>query len=287
MTAGALPLLVETGWLGAHLGDADLRVYDCSVTLVPIAGGMRPESGRAAWATAHVPGSGYLDLIAELSDRSSALPFMMPSAAQCAGVFGRHGIGPGTRVVLYDAGGHMWATRIWWMLRALGFDKAAVLDGGLAKWRAEGRPTTDQPPAYPATRFEARPRPDLFVDKAHVREALGHPGVCLVNALSADEHAGRVSRTPRPGRIPGSGNVPAGSLLDPASGAYLPLDVLRAKFQAAGALGGGRVVTYCGGGIAATSAAFTLVRLGAPEVAVYDGSLVEWSGDQALPMETG
>jgi thiosulfate/3-mercaptopyruvate sulfurtransferase len=287
MTAAALPLLVDTGWLATHLGEADLRVYDCSVTLVPIAGGMRPESGRAAWAAAHVPGSGYLDLIADLSDRASALPFMMPPAAQCAEVFGRHGIGPGTRVVLYDAGGHMWATRVWWMLRALGFDAAAVLDGGLAKWRAEGRPLSDQPPRYPAAGFAPQPRPGLFVDKQHVQAALGSPGVCLVNALSADEHAGRVSRTPRPGRIPGSGNVPAGSLVDPATGAYLPLDVLRAKFQAAGALDRGRVVTYCGGGIAATSAAFTLIRLGASEVAVYDGSLVEWSSDHALPMETG
>lgn len=287
MSAAPLPLLVDTDWLAAHLGDADLRVYDCSVTLVPIAGGMRAESGRTAWAAAHVPGSGYLDLIGELSDRASALPFMMPPAAQCAAAFGRHGIGPGTRVVLYDAGGHMWATRIWWMLRALGFDSAAVLDGGLAKWRAEGRPLSDQPPHYPASGFEPQPRPGLFVDKRHVHAALGSPGVCLVNALSADEHAGRVSRTSRPGRIPGSGNVPAGLLLDPATGAYLPLDALRAKFQAAGALGSGRVVTYCGGGIAATSAAFTLVRLGAPEVAVYDGSLVEWSSDHALPMETG
>ncbi|MFO1409121.1 MAG: rhodanese-like domain-containing protein [Steroidobacteraceae bacterium] len=117
--------------------------------------------------------------------------------------------------------------------------------------------------------------------------AVANPRVCTVNALSADEHAGRASRTARPGRIPGSGNVPAGSLIDPATGVYLPLEVLRAKFRAAGALDGGRVVTYCGGGIAATSAAFTLLRLGAPEVAVYDGSLVEWSADPALPLETG
>jgi thiosulfate/3-mercaptopyruvate sulfurtransferase len=280
-------MLVDTGWLAAHLGDADLRIYDCSVTLVPIAGGMRPESGQAAWAGAHIPGSGYIDLIAELSDRGSALPFMMPPAAQCAAAFGRYGIGAQTRVVLYDAGGHMWATRVWWMLRALGCDAVAVLDGGLVKWRAEGRPLSTEPPRYPAGEFRPQPRPELFVDKRHVQDALGNPDVCLINALSADEHAGRVSRTARPGRIPGSGNVPAGSLIDPATGAYLPLEVLREKFRAAGALGGGRIVTYCGGGIAATSAAFTLARLGAPQVAVYDGSLVEWSGDHSLPLETG
>ncbi len=287
MSASPLPLLVDTNWLAARLGDSDLRVFDCSVTLVPISGGMRPQSGYAAWAAAHIPGSGYVDLIDDLADRASALPFMMPPAAQCAAALGRYGIGPGTRVVLYDSGGHMWATRIWWMLRVLGFDAAAVLDGGLAKWRAEGRPLSTEPSRYPATTFVPQLRPGLFVDKRHVQDTLGSAGVCLVNALSADEHAGRVSRTPRPGRIPGSGNVPAGSLVDPATGAYLPLAELREKFRAAGALDGCRVVTYCGGGIAATSAAFTLVRLGAPEVAVYDGSLVEWSGDPSLPMETG
>lgn len=287
MSEHSLPLLVDTAWLAAHLAEADLRIYDCSVTLVAVAGGMRPESGRASWAGAHIPGSGYVDLLADLSDRASALPIMMPPAAQCAEASGRYGIGPGSRVVLYDGGGHMWATRVWWMLRALGFDAAAVLDGGLAKWRAEGRPLASDPPRYPPASFEPHPRPGLFVDKTHVRDSLGSRGVCLINALSADEHAGRVSRTPRPGRIPGSGNVPAGSLVDPSTGAYLPLPLLREKFRTAGALDRDRVVTYCGGGIAATSAAFTLVRLGVPEVAVYDGSLVEWSGDHALPMETG
>ncbi|MCC7462409.1 MAG: sulfurtransferase [Gammaproteobacteria bacterium] len=287
MNTPAMPLLVDTGWLAANLEAADLRVYDCSVTLVPVAGGMRPESGRAAWAAAHIPGAGYLDLINDLSDHSSALPFMMPPAAQCAAAFGRQGIGPGARVVLYDAGGHMWATRIWWMLRALGFDSAAVLDGGLTKWRAEGRALSAETPHCPAASFTPHPRPGLFVDKGLVQEALGSSRVRLVNALSADEHAGRVSRTARPGRIPGSSNVPAGSLIDPDSGAYLPSPVLREKFRAAGALDGGHVVTYCGGGIAATSAAFTLVRLGVPGVSVYDGSLVEWSADDSLPMESG
>jgi thiosulfate/3-mercaptopyruvate sulfurtransferase len=287
MTNADLSPLVETDWLAAHFADPTLRVFDCSVTLVPVEGGVRPESGRAAWAAGHIPGSGFADLIADLSDRGSPLPFMMPPAAQFAEAMGRYGVGPGTRVVLYDGGGHMWATRVWWMLRAMGFDDAAVLNGGLTKWKTEGRPLSTAAAAYPAATFAPRPRPDLFVDKQHVRDALGTDGVCMLNALSADEHSGRSSRTARPGRIPGSGNVPAMALIDPATGAYLPLETLREKFRAAGALDGCRVVTYCGGGIAATSAAFTLVRLGAPRVAVYDGSMVEWSADHSLPMETG
>jgi thiosulfate/3-mercaptopyruvate sulfurtransferase len=281
-----MPMLVDTAWLAAHRDDTDLRILDCSITFVPIEGGVRLESGRAAWAAGHIPGSGYADLMQDLSDRDTKLPMMMPPPAQFAEAMSRYGVGPGTRVVLYDAGGHTWATRVWWMLRAMGFDAAAVLDGGLAKWRAEGRPLSTAPPRAGAAHFVPQPRAGVFVAKQAVQAALGSR-VRLINALSTDEHAGRVSRTPRPGRIPGSGNVPAASLVDPATGAYRPLEDLRERLRDAGALDAPEVIAYCGGGIAATSVAFTLLRLGAPHVAVYDGSLVDWSSDPALPMETG
>ncbi len=287
MHANAPAPLVETSLLAAQLGEPDLRIFDCSVKLVPVDGGVRPESGRAAWAAGHIPGSAFMDLITDLSEGGSPLPFMMPPAEQFADAMGRYGVGNGTRVVLYDSGGHMWATRVWWMLRAMGFDDAAVLDGGLTKWRSEGRPLSTDVARYPTARFTPHPRPELFVDKETVEESLGARGVRMLNALSADEHAGRTGRTVRPGRIPGSGNVPAMSLIDPATGTYLPLEILRKKFHDVGALDGCRIVTYCGGGIAATSVAFTLMRLRAPQVAVYDGSLVEWSADSSLPMEIG
>ena len=287
MNAATLPMLVDTDWLAANLAASDLRVLDCSVTLVPVEGGVRLESGRNAWAAAHIPGAGFADLLHALSDRDTTLPMMMPPTAQFAVEMGALGVGPGTRVVLYDAGNHTWATRVWWMLRAMGFDSVAVLDGGLTKWKAEGRPLSAELPAHPTAAFVAQPRPEAFVDRESVRGALGSAQVRMINALSADEHAGRVSRTPRPGRIPGSGNVPAGSLVDPATGRYRPIEELRALLQAAGALDAPRVIAYCGGGIAATSVAFTLARLGATDIAVYDGSLVDWSSDPLLPMETG
>lgn len=280
-------LLVSTAWLEENLDDPDLRVFDCSVTLVPAGAGVRPESGRAAWEQEHIPGSGFADLLDDLSDKSQPLPIMMPSAAQFAAVVGRYGVGPTSVVVLYDSGPHTWATRVWWMLRAMGFDNAAVLDGGLKKWKAEGRPLSSAPCRYPPAKFAGFPRKGILVGKDQVLKVYDQPQVRLINALSADEHTGRLSRTARPGRIPGSGNVPAGSLLDPSAGVFLPLAQLREKFQAQGALDGRGVITYCGGGIAATSAAFTLVRLGVPDVAVYDGSLTEWSRDESLPMETG
>lgn len=279
--------LIETAELQNQLGDPALRILDCTVYLKPDdSGGVRPVSGREDWARAHIPGSGYADLLGELSDRDSPLPVMMPPAEQFAGAMSRHGVGEGTRVVLYDAGTGMWAARVWWMLRAFGFDTAAVLNGGWTRWTAEGRPTTDAPPQHGPARFIARPRPQLIARKQDVIDALSGKGARLVNALSADEFAGRVTRVARPGRIPGSVNVPASALIDPGTNTLRPPAVLRDAFQQAGALDRGPVITYCGGGIAAASDAFVLALLGFEDVSLYDGSLVEWTQDPALPMES-
>ena len=279
--------LVDTAWLAAHLQDADLRILDCTTRLVPFEGRVRPEAARDAWAEGHIPGSAYVDLANELSDRQSPLPLMMPPAAQFAAAMGALGVDHQSRVVLYDASNHAWATRVWWMLRAVGFDRAAVLDGGLARWKAEGRPLSTEPPRHPPARFVTLMRPGVFVDRRSVQAALGRNDTRLVNALGPDEHAGRSSRAARPGRIPGSVNVPAASLVEPPPGGFRPLEQLREPFDAVGALAAPRVIVYCGGGISATADAFTLVRLGAKDVAVYDGSLAEWSADPSLPLDTG
>jgi thiosulfate/3-mercaptopyruvate sulfurtransferase len=281
-----IPKLVETGWLAARLADPDIRVFDCSVKLEQTPQGVKLTSGREDWTRAHVPGSGFLDLLVDLSDRTSPFNAMLPPAEQFAEALGRAGVGPGSRVVLYDRGGNMWAARIWWMLRCFGFDAAGVLDGGWGKWTAEGRPVSDAPPAYAPARFEARPRAGLMADKAEALAALGKDEVVLVNALSPEVHSGKAAPYGRAGRIPGSVNVPAMSLLDPASGAYRPLQSLREAFDAVGALSGKKVIAYCGGGIAASSDALALTLLGAEDVAVYDGSLSEWIADPASPMET-
>ncbi len=280
--------LVDTGWLQDHLDDRDLRVLDCTVFLRPVEGGVRPESGRAEWEQAHIPGAGFADLLADLSDRNTRLPVMMPPAEQFAEAMGRYGVGDEHRVVLYDAGMNMWAARLWWMLRAFGFEQAAVLSGGWKKWTAEGRPVASGPATpHPPARFTARPQAGRIVGKHDVHAAIGDAGTRLVNALSPEEHAGKVARVARPGHIPGSVNVPAGSLVDPATHAYVGAEQLRGRFEEAGVLGCERVITYCGGGIAACSDALALTLLGVENVAVYDGSMVEWAGDPAMPMETG
>lgn len=170
------PFLVESDWLAAHLGDPDLRALDCTALSEH-----HPDpsqfylwsSGREHWAAGHIPGAAYADLLHDLSARDSSLWFTMPSAEQFAKVMSGYGVGEGTRVVLYDSIRHMWTARVWWILRAFGFDTAAVLNGGWRKWSKEGRPVSTDPPAYPRGRFVSHPRPELMADKATVRAAIG------------------------------------------------------------------------------------------------------------------
>ena len=285
--------IVETDWLANHLEDPTLRIFDCTVHLrydeAPPGEPYKVESGREDYARGHVPGANFLDLQGELSDNASPLHFTLPSAPHFAAAMSRHGVGDGTRVVLYSTSTPQWATRIWWMLRAFGFDDAAVLNGGFHKWRAEGRPISTAPGRQHAPqRFQARPRPSLFTDKHEVLSALSKNQICLLNALPPELHRGENARYGRPGRIPGSVNVPTARLIDPAS------QVFRAAEEVSGIFGevgltdrDARVIAYCGGGIAATLDAFLLHQLGFTNVGVYDDSMGQWAKDPELPMETG
>lgn len=281
--------LVETDWLQIHLADPDLRIFDCTTYLLPDPKAVyRIESGRADWEKGHIPGAGFIDLQGELSDQTTKLRFMMPPADQFAAAMSRLGVGQGVRVILYSAGSIQWATRVWWMLRAMGFDNAAVLNGGWEKWQAEGRPVSTEPPRYPPANFVAKPRPGLFADKDKVMAAIEDGGSCVLNALAAEQHTGAGGRHyGRPGRIAGSVNVPARALVDPETNAYLSPAALRALFEDAGITPDREVVAYCGGGIAASNDAFVLTLLGYDKVSLYDASLSEWARDENLPMETG
>jgi len=280
--------LVDAEWLQSQLDAADLRVFDCTTNLIP-----HPEivytveSGRAEYDRGHIPGAGFIDLQGELSDKASDLRFTLPPQAQFEAVMSAKGVEAGTRVVLYSQTTPQWATRVWWMLRSFGFDDAMVLDGGLSKWRAEGRPLSTKPAAYPPARFVAQPRLHLIAGKDDVQAALGDESCLVLNALSAEQHRGGGRHYGRPGRIAGSGCVPAAEMLDGVNGPYLPMTEIEARMREAGALDAPRVITYCGGGIAASSTAFLLTMLGQENVQLYDGSLSEWVRDPALPMETG
>lgn len=281
--------LVSTDWLGANLEDPELRVFDCSVHLAPLpdGSGQQAKSARGDYEAGHIPGSAFIDLQEDLSDAASPLRFVVPDADRFAAAMSRLGVGPGVRVVLYDRSRNQWAARVWWMLRGFGFDAAAVLDGGWAKWTAEGRSVSTAPAQFVEAQFETRPRPEMFADKAAVRAGIGDPETHLLNALTREQHAGQGGvHYGRAGRIPGSAVVPARDLIDPETQSYKPAAELRRLFAAAGVLDGKRVIVYCGGGIAASSDALVLSALGVEDVAVYTNSLQEWAPDQTCPMET-
>ena len=274
------------------LGDPSLRLFDCTtITVPPPPGSDVPYiavPAREAFEAAHIPGADFLDIQNEFSDQTTKLRFMMAPVPQMEAAFGRHGVGPGARVVLYSSGSMMMSTRFWWMLRALGFD-AAVLDGGFDKWRAEGRPTeSGAVKGYPPASFRAVPRKGMFVDRAAVLGELHRPGTVIVNALNDDLHKGAgPSRYGRPGRIPGSVQVSAATLVDPATKGFTTLADAREKLAAKGVSRDKRIICYCGGGISATIDLFLLHQLGFDDISLYDGSMGEWARDASLPIETG
>ena len=281
--------LIDTAVLEGQLGDPNLCVFDCTTILIP-----DPKTtyqavpARADFEKGHIPGAQFIDLQADLSDKDHRLRFMLPAAEDFAAAMSRFGVGEGTRIVLYSTTTPQWATRVWWLLRVFGFDKAAVLDGGWQKWSREDRPVeTGAARPRPPGHFIVREQRPLMVGKEEVQQAIGDGAVCTLNALAPEQHAGTGGNTyGRPGRIKGSVNLPAAHLIDPATSAFLPAAELRRRFEGVGAFGR-EVITYCGGGIAASADAFALVMLGHPDVKLYDASMSEWATDPTLPMETG
>jgi thiosulfate/3-mercaptopyruvate sulfurtransferase len=281
--------LVTTEWLSRHLGDPDLVVLDCTVQVeARDGGGFRVVSGRSAYERGHIAGAGFADLTGDLADSdlaNGAIPFTfaLPAPERFAAVMGALGVGDGSRVVLYSASRPDWAARVWWMLRWIGFDRAALLDGGLQAWTAEGRPLSTEPVARPAARLAVSLRPEVIADRDEVRAAIGKGSVSIIDALPEASFQGKISLYARPGHIPGAANIPSTALVD-ESGRFLAREALAALH---GGVRPGRAITYCGGGIAASSNAFVMTRLGFDDVAVYIGSLKEWAADSANPMETG
>ncbi len=280
--------LVSTEWLTSRLNDPNIRIYDCTTHLLPHpTKAYTVGSGREDYDKSHIPGADFLDLQDELSDQDSKFRFTFPSPDLFAAAVGKHGLGDGTEVILYSTTTPQWATRVWWMLRAFGFDNARVLDGGLVKWVKEGRPVSTAPASYAPATFTPKPRDGLIVQKEEVLAAIGDGGVCTINALSREQHAGGGRAYGRMGRIAGSANVPTAELLDPKTNAFIPAGEIAARFADVGADKSKRILTYCGGGIAASATAMLLVMLGHEDVGLYDNSMSEWSNDDSLPMETG
>lgn len=282
MTRATAPLL-STDDLAAALGDPALLVVDATVFLTEHG----PVTGHEEYiATGHIPGAVFADLLEEFSDPDAKLRFTKPTAEQFAAAASALGIAEGRRVVVYDAAIGQWAARFWWLLRSFGFEGASVLDGGLTKWRAEGREVEVGHVEPAAADFVAVERPELWASQAEVaRVAAGEADAALICALPTADFTGEAGARPRKGRIPGSTSVPAGSLLDKERGGLLDAESLRARFG--DAVGDGRTILYCAAGVSAALDALALTVAGATDVAIYDGSLNEWSADPALPLITG
>ena len=280
----AMEALVSTEWLSEHLDDPDLVVLDCTV-LIEIGenGGFNILSGRANYETGHIPSAGFADLMGNLSEPERPAQFIMPTPEQFAAAMGELGVGDDSRVVLYTVNNPDWAARVWWMLRWAGFDQVALLDGGLAAWVAEDRPLSTDQVNRPAKKFTVRLRPELIADREQVFEATEDSDVSIVDALGDAHYRGDFSMYGRPGHIPSATNLPSSDLLD-ETGFYRHFDELEMMIDSNA---DSRVITYCGGGVAAASVAFTLHRLGYKDVAVYMGSLQEWTADPGNPMTLG
>lgn len=290
------PLLVTTDWLEEHLEDPDLRIIDASVLMKQDENGVQLESGRELYDKEHLPGAVFADLLHELSDPDADLPFTAPSHEYFVNKITELGIGDGMFIIIYDRGALVdapfsasdWASRLWWQLRLEGFDQVAILAGGLPKWKQEKRPLTNERVDYPTATFNGRRRPELLADKRDIQEAMHHSSTVLVNCLSPAEFKGESDAYPRKGHIPGSKNIFFGDVTDPVTKGLPDKEKLKQIFEPSGALDPDkRVVTYCGGGIAATWNAFALAMLGRFDVAVYDGSMNEWTADENLPLESG
>lgn len=283
-TKPQLDPLVTTEWLSEHLDDPDLVILDCTVLVEPEEnGGMRIVSGRANYESGHIPSAGFADLMGDLSGLDNPLTFTMPTPEQFSDAMGALGVGNDSTVVLYTASIPDWAARVWWMLRWAGFDRVALLDGGQQAWIADGQPLSDLPADRPAKQFTATLRPEMIADRDQVFAATGQGDVRLIDTLPAAHYRGEFSMYGRPGHIPGATNLPSSDLLN-AEGRFWALDELEMMHDGDR---NGRIITYCGGGIAASSVAFTMHRLGFSDVAVYMGSLQEWVADPANPMTLG
>jgi thiosulfate/3-mercaptopyruvate sulfurtransferase len=280
----AFRTLISTDALGMRLDDQALVIVDCRFKLD------EPSWGAQAYAAAHIPGAAYANLDTDLSGAKTGTNgrHPLPTPDTMAATFGQLGIASGIQVVAYDQDNGMYASRLWWMLRYMGHDAVAVLDGGFAKWTAESRPTRSGVERHAPAAFRGAPRQDMIVQATTVADLAGAPGGALVDARAPQRFRGETEPLDRvAGHIPGARNHFFQQNLD-ASGTFRTPEDLRASF--APALGGAdpqQVVCYCGSGVTACHNLLALEHAGLTGARLYPGSWSEWCADAARPVATG
>jgi len=277
--------LVSTEWLAEHLSAPDVRIVDATWFLPP-----NDRDARNEYEACHIPGAVFFD-IDEIADADSDLPHMLPSPEKFSSRVRKLGLGDGVRIIVYCQNGFMAAHRVWWTFRVFGHEDVAVLDGGLEKWVAEGRPTEDLPPVPRERHFTPRVDNTLVRNRRQVEQNVSSKREQVVDARPPGRFTGAEDE-PRPGlrggHIPGSVNVPVLSVLNTEHyNTMKSADEIRAVFKDAGINAGKQIVTTCGSGVTASTLAFALSLIGADDVSVYDGSWSEWGSVPDTPVEKG
>jgi thiosulfate/3-mercaptopyruvate sulfurtransferase len=276
--------LVSTEWLAAHLADPHVRVLDSSFKQPGIA-----PTAHEDYDAGHIPGAVFFD-IDDVAEPGTSLPHMIPSAERFAAKMAERGIGNTDKVIVYDANGLSSAGRAWWLLRLFGHDNVALLDGGLPKWKAEGRPLETIVPAIPVRQFTARFDPALVRDKAAVLANAASKREQVVDARATGRFDGSAEETwpgRRRGHIPGSRNLSFDQMTNPQTKQLKSAEELRKLFAEAGVALNKPIVTSCGSGVTACALAFGLYLIGHERAAIYDGSWSEWGLPDGPPIETG
>jgi thiosulfate/3-mercaptopyruvate sulfurtransferase len=276
--------LVSTEWLADHLGDPTIKIVDATFKMP----GILPLP-KDDYLASHLPGAVFFDVDA-VSDHSNPLPHMFPNAEQFGRDVGGLGVGNDDTVVIYDSGGWVAAPRVWWMFLSFGHSDVRILNGGLKKWKAEGRKVESGQVTAKAKTFKAAFDPRYTRNVEQMVANLASRAEQVLDARANDRYQGKVPE-PRPGlrsgHIPGSVSVPYNQLFDAATGAMKPLDDLRAVFTGSGVKLDAPIVTSCGSGVSALVLTLALYRLGVRGSALYDGSWTEWGAEGGPPVATG
>ena len=271
-------LLVSTSWLAENISRPEIRILDVR---------WRPDgSGQATYNSGHIPAAAYLDWRAELieADEDEEV-LLLAGPDRVAGALGRAGIGDGMTAVVYDDTQNLFASRVWWSMRAYGFESARLLDGGFPAWVGENRAVSNALQAPATANFTPRAQLAARLTTPDIRRLLGSPDVQILDARAPAEYRGHEGNAKRLGHIPGAVNVPVGATSQPGSQHLRDADQLRSMLHRANVTRGPRLVCYDGSGVAAAKLAFILSLLGHDDVAVYDGGWAEWGNRLDLPVE--